>query len=107
MAFLELPQKAIDKTYKELIELHKRVLLQYLLERDVSFKGRKKFWVIYDHYINIQNISDYFHAPCKLFVMALLQDRLDDIKGLTRITPITTPKKKRKKKGKKSCLKRM
>ena len=38
-----LPEKEIQKVNKDLYELHKRVILNYLLSRSLKLKSRKKF----------------------------------------------------------------
>ena len=41
-----LPEKEIQKVNKDLYELHKRVILNYLLSRSLKLKSRKKFFII-------------------------------------------------------------
>lgn len=77
MAILGLPKKEIKKTAQDLVDLHCRVILHWLIEKDVEYQTRKKFWAIYDHYVNYKNISYYFHLPIRVFVIALLRDELD------------------------------
>lgn len=74
-----LPDKAIQKVDKELLELHKEVLKSYLTQRNLKHKYQKKFFRIYDYYISERNIRRFFFRPAKLFVYALVTDRLDDI----------------------------
>jgi hypothetical protein len=74
-----LPEKAIQKVDKELLELHKEVLKSYLTQRSLKHKYQKKFFKIYDYYISEKNIRRFFFRPAKLFVYALVTDRLDDI----------------------------
>lgn len=81
MAIAPLPKKEIKKTGMDLIDLHQRVLLHYFLSVGLSYKGRKKFFAIYDKYVNYRNIIDFFHLPCRVFVRALLLDRLDDVRS--------------------------
>ena len=76
MAILGLPKKELKKTAKDLLELHSRVILHWLIEQGVEYPTRKKFWAIYDYYINYKNIYDYFHLPIRVFVIALLKDEL-------------------------------
>ena len=77
-----LPERELEKTRQDLLELHKRVLTDYLTREGLSYSGRKKFFYIYDHYINWRNIHLYFHSPCKIFVKALIKDKLSLIQGL-------------------------
>lgn len=104
MAIAPLPKKEIKKTGMDLIDLHQRVLLHYFLSAGLSYRGRKKFFALYDHYINYKNISDYFHLPCKVFVRALVLDQLDKIKSYRRwrdyIKDYPRPKKTRARKSK-------
>lgn len=74
-----LPEKVIQKVDKELLELHKEVLRSYLTQRSLKHKYQKKFFKIYDYYISEKNIRRFFFHPAKLFVYALVTDRLDDI----------------------------
>lgn len=74
-----LPEKAIQKVDKELLELHREVLKSYLTQRSLKHKYQKKFFKIYDYYISEKNIRRFFFRSAKLFVYALVTDRLDDI----------------------------
>lgn len=76
-----LPEKAIQKVDKELLELHKEVLKSYLTQRGLKHKYQKKFFKIYDHYITKKNIRRFFFCSAKLFVYALVTDRLDEIEN--------------------------
>ena len=51
-----LPEKAIQKVDKELLELHKEVLRSYLTQRNLKHRHQKKFFKIYDHYSSVRNI---------------------------------------------------
>lgn len=77
---LSLSEKTILKANRELLELHKRCIVTYLTQKAVKHSKQKKFFIIYDHYINEKNIRMYFHRPIKMFVYALITDRLDQIK---------------------------
>lgn len=74
-----LPEKAIQKVDKELLELHKEALKSYLTQRSLKYEYQKKFFKIYDHYITEENIRRFFFRSAKLFVYALVTNRLDDI----------------------------
>lgn len=76
-----LPEKAIQKVDKELLKLHKEVLKSYLTQRSLKHKYQKKFFKIYDHYITENNIRRFFFRSAKLFVYALVTDRLDEIEN--------------------------
>lgn len=77
---LSLSEKTILKANRELLELHKRCIVTYLTQKAIKYNKQKKFFIIYDHYINEKNIRMYFHRPIKMFVYALITDRLDQIK---------------------------
>lgn len=87
-----LPKKVILKANKELLELHKRCITTYLIQRSLKHKYQKKFFVIYDRYINEKNIRQFFFRPIRVFVYALITDRLDDISDY--IYKTSKPKKK-------------
>lgn len=69
----------MDKANKELIDLHKRCITTYLTQRSVKHRIQKKFFILYDKYINEDNIRSYFHRPIKLFVYALTVDKQEQI----------------------------
>lgn len=93
-----LPEKAIQKVDKELLELHKEVLKSYLIQRSLKHKYQKKFFKIYDHYITEKNIRRFFFRSAKLFVYALVTDRLDEIENYV---PVKVKKKHVSRKSKK------
>lgn len=74
-----LPGKAIQKVDHELLELHKEVLRAYLTQRNLKHRYQNKFFKIYDYYITEKNIRRFFFRSAKLFVYALVTNRLDDI----------------------------
>lgn len=89
---MELPKKVILKANKELVELHKRCITTYLIQRSLKHKKQKQFFKIYDAYIDENNIRNYFFKPIRVFVYALITDKLSKIKDY-----YTVPKSKRKK----------
>lgn len=91
-----IPDKDIKKAREELVDLHRRCLLNYLIQQDVSYKGRKRFFALYDRYISHRNILEYFHKPLKLFVYALVTDRLDEIRSFKKATKKTIRQYKKK-----------
>ena len=93
-----LPEKAIQKVDKELLELHKEVLKSYLTQRSLKHKYQKKFFKIYDHYITEKNTRRFFFRSAKLFVYALVTDRLDEIENYV---PVKDKKKHVSRKSKK------
>lgn len=74
-----LPKSVIIKTKKELLELHKRCIVSYLTSRGLNHSKQKQFFKVYDVYVSYKNIDNYFHRPIKLFVYALITDRLKEI----------------------------
>jgi hypothetical protein len=99
MAYLPLSDKVTEKWRKELIELHKRVILDYFFTKGVSLGGKNKFFRLYDYYIDHTNILCYFNKPIRIFVNALITDRLDQIAD-SFPTDGKTKRKKRKKSSK-------
>ena len=93
---LPLSKKALLKTDKELIELHKRCITTYLIQRALKSKYIKKFMTIYDSEITPKNIRAFFHRPIDLFVRAIILNRLDEI---SQYTNMYTKKKKKTKSG--------
>lgn len=81
MEIIGLPEKEISKKLRELLELHKKVLTNYLRQRDIKLKIRNKFFGLYDHYIDEENIEEYFFAPVKLFVLMLVRNELSKIRN--------------------------
>ena len=82
-----LPEKELLKINKELLELHKRVITNYLIQKSLKIKKRKKFFIIYDSYISEINIRRYFYRPIKLFVYAMITDKLKYIEDYVSYEP--------------------
>lgn len=80
-----LLEKAIQKVDHELLELHKEVLRAYLTQRNLKYRHQKKFFRLYDYYITEKNIRRFFFRSAKLFVYALVTNRLDDIEDYVPI----------------------
>ena len=72
-----LSPKVIERSNKELIALHKRIITSYLVCRGVKIRGRAKFFKLYNHYIDESNIRLYYFCPIKIFVRALVKDKLE------------------------------
>lgn len=90
--------KLAEKDSKDLIELHKRCVKDYLMvTKDAKLRTRKKFFRLYDIYITPKTIRYYFFRPVPVFVFALVTNQLDKISDYT-----PKPKKKITKKKKKS-----
>lgn len=71
--------KEMLKQDKELVELHKRCVKTYLVQRSLKHRKIKKFFIVYDWYINTNNIRNFFFRPVPIFVQALLLGQLDEI----------------------------
>lgn len=100
MFYLDLPEKEKIKSDKELVELHKRCITNYLVQRSMKLRKRKKFFIIYDFYIDENNIKEYFFRPIKLFVYALVTNRLSEIQNyIPKIENNGKQKSKCKKRG--------
>lgn len=109
MAIQEISDKTWKKWLEEEIELHKRVITNYLWEEGISLSGRNKFFRLYDHYISVKNIRDYLHIPVYIFVRAIIQDDLSKVKSYVqsratkeeqaRITEIAKAQQKAKRKA--------
>lgn len=91
-----LPEKVIIKANRELLDLHKRCITTYLTQRSVKYRTQKKFFKIYDKYINENNIRNFFFSPIKIFVYALVMDRLEKISNYV-VVNIGNKKRKKKK----------
>lgn len=74
---IPLSPKVIERSNKELIALHKRLITSYLVCRGIKLKSRAKFFKLYNHYIDEQNIRLYYFCPIKIFVRALVKDKLE------------------------------
>ena len=93
-----MQDKLTKKARQELIDLHKRVLLNYLIGQGLEYPTYKKFFVLYDSAITTKNIQKYFHCPCKLFVRALLLQQLEKIAWVGTIGDSHKEKTKKRRK---------
>lgn len=76
MNYQGLPKRVLEKHRIELIELHKRCIKSYLVQIDLSYKNRLKFFKLYGMYLDDKNIEEYFNIPINLFTQALVKDTL-------------------------------
>lgn len=76
-----ISEKTWEKWLKEDLELHKRVITTYLYQEGINVSGRNKFFKLYSYYIDIKNIRDYLHIPVHIFVRALIQGELEEVKS--------------------------
>lgn len=92
-----LDKKEILKSRKDLLELHKRCLVSYFAQISLRHRTKKKFFKIYDKYIDTDNIQCFFFRDLKLFVYALVTDRLDEISDyIPKRHRLNTKRKKKK-----------
>lgn len=93
VAYHVFTEKELKKHNKELVELHKRVLKTFLVSKSYRNRIRKKFFKLYDLYIDERNIICYFYTPVPLLIRALVLDNLDSVSTYL----IKTKKRKRRK----------
>lgn len=93
--YIPLPKSEIIKTYKELVELHKRCITTYLVQQGCKVTIRKKFFQLYDIYIDHTNIMEFFYTPIKYFVWGLVVGKLDLVQ--TYVFPKKDRRRRRKK----------
>lgn len=79
MDYTIFSDKEMLKQDKELVELHKRCCKSYLIQHSLKHSKIKKFFIVYDWYINIDNVRNFFFRPINLFIQALLLGQLDEI----------------------------
>ena len=86
-----LEEKELKKDNQELLELHKRCLINHFVQIEVKHGTRKKFFRLYDMYISHKNIREYFFRDLNVFINALVTNRLEVIRDY-----FNNNKKKRK-----------
>lgn len=79
MDYTIFSDKEMLKQDKELVELHKRCCKSWLVQHSLKHSKIKKFFIVYDWYINTDNVRNFFFRPINLFIQALLLGQLDDI----------------------------
>lgn len=89
-----ISDKEIKKANEELIELHKRIILNYLIQRDISNRTRKKFFTLYNRYIKTSNIRQYFHVPIRAFVYCLVIGELERVVSFKKFSKVKLKKLK-------------
>lgn len=72
--------KELLKDYREYLELHKRCVKTYLVSKSLDYPTVRKFFVIYDKYIDEENILLYFFLPIHYLVNSLILYKLHNIK---------------------------
>lgn len=86
------------KQDKELVELHKRCCKSWLVQHSLKHSKIKKFFIVYDWYINPHNVRSFFFRPIHIFIQALLLGHLDDISDYIDNNKNGKRKKKRNRK---------
>lgn len=99
MDYTIFSDKEMLKQDKELVELHKRCVKTYLVQRSLKHSKIKKFFIVYDWYINPNNVRNFFFRPVGIFVQALLLGQLDEISDY--VNKSKDGKKRRRKKTRK------
>lgn len=94
MDYTIFSDKEMLKQDKELVELHKRCCKSYLIQHSLKHSKIKKFFIVYDWYINTDNVRNFFFRPINLFIQALLLGQLDEISDY--INPNKNGKRKKK-----------
>ena len=79
VAYRALTRKEILKMHKELIDLHKRCIKSYLVSISLKYSSRQKFFHLYDHFIDENNIIRYFHLPVKYLVYSIIKYELKNL----------------------------
>lgn len=90
-------EKEMLKQEKEMVELHKRCIKNYLIQRSLKHSKIKKFFIIYDYYVGPSNIRNHFFRPVGLFVRFLILGKLNEIEDYVKQKP--TKKKSKRSKG--------
>ena len=93
--------KEMEKQEKDMVELHKRCVKNYLVQRSLKHGKIKKFFIVYDYYLGTENIRNYFFRPIDMFVRFLLLGKLEEIEDYVKAD---SRKKKRKHKRNKSMV---
>lgn len=98
MDYTIFSDKEMLKQDKELVELHKRCCKSWLVQHSLKPSKIKKFFIVYDWYINTDNVRNFFFRPINLFIQALLLGQLDDISDYIDNNKNGKRKKKRNRK---------
>lgn len=76
------PTIVTRKDNLELIKLHQELLRNYMAnEKHMNYLQIRKVMALYDSTINHENIRYYYHRHVRIFLVALITDRLDSIKN--------------------------
>lgn len=95
MDYTIFSDKEMLKQDKDLVELHKRCCKSWLVQHSLKHSKIKKFFIVYDWYINPHNIRSFFFRPIHIFIQALILNQLDQISDYINNNK-TNGKRKRK-----------
>lgn len=98
MDYTIFSDKEMLKQDKELVELHKRCCKSWLIQHSLKHSKIKKFFIVYDWYINHNNVRNFFFRPIPIFIQALLLGQLDNISDYINNNKNGKRKKKRTRK---------
>lgn len=98
MDYTIFSDKEMLKQNKELVELHKRCCKSWLIQHSLKHYKIKKFFIVYDWYINPNNVRNFFFRPIHIFIQALLLGQLDNISDYINNNKNGKRKKKRTRK---------
>lgn len=97
LGYTVFTEKELRKDRKKLVELHKRVIKTYLVSLGVRSIIIRKFFKLYDCYIDERNILSYFYVKTSILVNALVKGDEYLLKVRKYIFPKKNKKRKRKK----------
>lgn len=97
LGYTVFTEKELRKDRKELVELHKRVIKTYLVSRGVRAITIRKFFKLYDYYIDEKNILSYFYTKTSILVNALVKGEDYLLNARTYIFSKTKKRRRRKK----------
>ena len=83
---------------KDLLKLHRNCVKTELFYIGVSASTKLKFLKLYDLTMRPETIREYFFIKIRVFIIALVQNRLDEVKDLYPNPYDSTKPKKNKKK---------
>ena len=80
--------KELLKDYREYLELHKRCVKTYLVSKSLDYPTVRKFFIIYDKYIDEENVLSYFFLPIPYLVNSLILYKLHNIKFYGKLSKL-------------------
>ena len=98
MDYTIFSDEEMQKQDKELVELHKRCCKSWLIQHSLKHSKIKKFFIVYDWYINPNNVRNFCFRRIHIFIQALLLGQLDNISDYINNNKNGKRKKKRTRK---------